>query len=123
MSGDILEKAPSRIDLADDPEDVRPEVPLVGRSPPLPCCGERLTGIPGDDGIDEPAPGPSAEEREIVENRSGSKIPCTLAGDEDLPRVFLDLDEAGGGKARLGKLKAHVKSTAARTEGDASGGR
>jgi len=46
-------------------------------------------------------------------------LPC----DEGAAGVFLDLDVAGGGKARLGKSKTHVKSAAACAEGEAVSGR
>lgn len=125
VPGDILEKAPSEAvaKLVDDPGDVGPEVALV-RSPfTLSGLTERLAGVPGEEGVELPSPRAAAEPLEVVPDRCSVKISGHLGGDEGLPRVLLDFNEGGGGKARLGEAKAHVKASAARAEGEAVSGR
>lgn len=89
----------------------------------LSCHGKRLAGVSGEDGVDEAAPWAAIEPLEVIPDWCSVKISGCLGGGEDGSGVFFDLDKAGGGKARLGKSKAHVKATRARTEGETDGGR
>ena len=45
-----------------------------------------------------------------------------LRCNENVAGVWFDFNKAGSGKARLGKAKTEVKSTAACTQGEAKGG-
>jgi hypothetical protein len=89
----------------------------------LPGLAEGLAGIACKECVGDAVPGPAAELLEVIPDRCSVKISGCLGGGEDGAGVFLDFDKAGGGKARLGKAKAHVKATAARTEGDTDAGR
>lgn len=113
MSGDVLKENPFRLNLSDDPGNVRPEVPGVILALSLSRCGKRLTWVSGKHGVADAAPWPSVEGLDIVPDRGRGEVSGALCGDEDGSGVFFPLDEAGGGKARLGKVKTHVKSAAA----------
>ena len=121
MPRDVFEEHPSRPAFADDAGDVRPQVPLVILSPSLSRLGKRLAWVSGKHRVDDAAPGSGIEGREVVPDWRRVQVSGALAGDDGRSGVVLDLDIAGGGKARLGKLKTHVKATAACTEGQASG--
>ena len=56
MMGDILEEDEGRLDLADDPGDMRPEVARVCRTPALSRDGERLARIARSDDVHRAAP-------------------------------------------------------------------
>lgn len=123
MPGDILEKAPSRIDFFDDAFDIRPEVARVVLAFSLSRLGKRLAWVSRKHGIDLAAPRARVEGFEVVPYGRCAHVSRALCGDEALPGVVFDFDVTGGGKARLGKLKTHVKSAAACTEGQAVSGR
>jgi len=125
MSGDVLEKAPADAiaELFDDPLDRREEVALVVFAFALSRLGKRLTWVAREHGVDESAPWSGVEGPHIVPDRGGGEVSGALGGFEGLLGVSVPLNEAGGGKARLGKLKAHVKSTRACCEGEAVSGR
>lgn len=125
VPGNILEKAPAQpvAKFVDDPGDVGPEMPRVCGPLALPGLTEWLAGIPGQQSIKLPSPRAAAEPLEIVPDRGRMEVSGALACDEAFPWVLLDFDIGGGGKARLGKAKTHVKSAAARAEGEAVSGR
>lgn len=123
MPRDILEKAPPGLNLSDDASDVGPEVAGVVLALSLSRLGKRLAWVSGEHGVDMPSPRAGVECLEVVPDRGGREVSGPLPSDEGLPGVVLDLDVSGGGKARLGKLKAHVKSAAACAEGEAVSGR
>lgn len=125
VTGDILEKAPAQsvAKLVDDPGNVGPEVARIVFPSALPGLAERLAWVSGEQGVELPAPRASAEPLEVIPDRCRVKISGCLSCDEALPGIFLDLDKGGGGKARLGKAKAHVKAAAARAEGESVSGR
>jgi hypothetical protein len=52
----VLEEDPSRVDLADDTRDVRPEVTGVVSSPSFPGDAEWLTWITGRDDMNAATP-------------------------------------------------------------------
>lgn len=124
VPGDILKKAPPEAvaKFVDDPGDVGPEVAGVICAFSLPGMAEWLAGVPGQESVELPAPRAAAELLEVVPDRGGMKVSGALAGDEAFPGIFLDFDIGGGGKARLGKAKTHVKASAARAEGEAVSG-
>lgn len=113
MAGDVLKEDPLRLNLSDDPGNVRPEVPGVILALSLSRCGKRLAWVSCKHGVTEAAPRSSVEGLDVVPDRGRGEVSGALCGDEDGSGVFLPLDEAGGGKARLGKVKTHVKSAAA----------
>lgn len=85
--------------------------------------GKRLAWVSCEQGVDLPAPWHGVEPLEVVPDWRGVEVSGALPCDEGAAGVFLDLDVAGGGKARLGKSKTHVKSAAACAEGEAVSGR
>lgn len=113
MSGDVLKEDPFRLNLSDDPGNVRPEVPGIIFALSLSRGGKRLAWVSGKDGVADPAPGAAVKGADVVPDRGRGEVSGALCCDEDGSGVFLPLDEAGGGKARLGKVKTHVKSAAA----------
>lgn len=125
MSGDILEKDPFEAvsEFINDPGDVGPEVPGIVLALSLSRLGKRLAWVSGKEGVDLPAPWSPAEPLEVVPDRGGVEVSGPLSCDEASAGIVVDLDVAGGGKARLGKAKTHVKSAAACAEGEAVSGR
>ena len=69
MMGDILEKDEGRLGLADDPGDMRPEVPRVVRTPALARDGERLARIARSDDVHRAAPRAAVEGGNVVPDR------------------------------------------------------
>lgn len=125
MTSDVLEKAPAQAGakFSDDPLDVWPQVPRVLFTLALSRLGKRLAWISSEKGVDDAAPWACVESLEVVPDWGSVQVSGALACDERAARVFFDLDVTGGGKARLGKSKTHVKSAAACTEGEAVLGR
>jgi hypothetical protein len=70
MMGDILEEDELRLDLANDPGDVRPEVSRVIRAPALACDRERLARIARSDDVHRAAPRAAVEGSNIVPDNS-----------------------------------------------------
>ena len=123
MPRDVFEKHPFRLDLADDPGNVWPQVPLVVCAAPLSGLGKRLAGIPGEDGVERASEGSSVEGGDVIPDRGGSEVSGLLGGDECPPGIFLPLDEAAGVESRLGEHEAHIEATAACAEGQSVSGR
>ena len=122
MTGDVLEEDPFRLDFADDPGNVGPQMALVIGSPALPCLAERLAGVSCEDGVECAAERSSVECGEVIPYRSGREISGPLRGDEDAARVFLPLDEGAGVEAGFGEHEAHIEAAAACAEGEAVSG-
>ena len=125
MAGDILKKDPfeAAAKLVDDPGDVGPEVAGIVLALSLSRLGKRLAWVSGKESVDLSAPWSPAELLEVVPDRGGMQVSGALSCDEASAGILVDLDIAGGGKARLGKAKTHVKSAAACAEGEAVSGR
>ena len=70
MMGDILEEDEGRLDLADDPGDMRPEVARVVGTPALARDGERLARIARSDDVHRAAPRAAVEGSNIVPDNS-----------------------------------------------------
>ena len=69
MMGDILEEDEGRLDLVDDPRDMRPEVARVVRAPSLACNRERLARIARSDDVHCAAPRAAVEAGNVVPDR------------------------------------------------------
>lgn len=123
VTGDVLEKAPSWLELVHDPLDVRPEMARIIFAFSLSRLGKRLTRVAAKHGVGLSAPGSGVEQLEVVPYRGGLEVSGALSRDERSPWVVVDFDIAGGGSARLGKAKTHVKSAAACAEGQSVSGR
>jgi len=70
MMGDILEEHEGRLDLADDPGDMRPEVARVVRASALARDGERLARIARSDDVHRAAPLAAVEGGNVVPDNS-----------------------------------------------------
>jgi len=70
MMGDILEEDEGRIDLTDDPGDMRPEVTRVVRAPALARDRERLARIARSDDVHRATPRAAVEAGNVVPDRS-----------------------------------------------------
>ncbi|EPX84308.1 hypothetical protein ruthe_02522 [Rubellimicrobium thermophilum DSM 16684] len=70
MMGDVLEEDEGRLDLADDPGDMRPEVARVVRAPAFARDGERLARIACSDDVHRAAPRAAVEGSNIVPDNS-----------------------------------------------------
>jgi hypothetical protein len=70
MMGDVLEEHEGRLDLADDPRDMRPEVARVLCTPALSRDGERLARIARSDDVHRAAPRAAVEGSNVVPDRS-----------------------------------------------------
>ncbi len=114
VSRDILEKAPFEFitELSEDAQNVRPEVARIVFALSLSRMGKRLTRVSGKHGVDA-APRSCVEGFDIVPDWRGRDVSGALPCNEAVAGVGVPFDVAGGGKARLGKLKTHVKSAAA----------
>jgi hypothetical protein len=125
VSLNVFEEEPAQsvAKLFDDPIDVGKQVARIVFALSLSRLGKRLTGVTGKQCVDLSAPWSGVEQLEVVPDRGRVQVAGTLCGDEGFARVLFDFAVAGGGKARLGKAKTHVKSAAACTEGEAVSGR
>lgn len=123
MPGDVFKEDPLGLHLSDDPGHVGPEVAGVVGPFALSRLGKWLAGVSGEDGVADAAPRVAGERLNVIPDRGGVEVSGALACDEGAAGVGLPLDKGGGGKARAGKAKAHVKSAAACTEGEAVSGR
>jgi hypothetical protein len=123
VSRDVFEKHPVGLALTNDPGNMGPEVAGVGHTATLSSRAERLAGVSGEDAIDGAAPRGGVELLEIIPDRCRVKAPGCHGCGKDGAGVGVDFDVCGGGKARLGKAKTHVKAAAARTEGETVSGR
>jgi hypothetical protein len=70
MMGDILEEHEGRLDLADDPGDMRPEMAWIVRAPALARDAERLARIARSDDIHRAAPRAAVEGSNVVPDNS-----------------------------------------------------
>lgn len=70
MMGDVLQEHEGRLDLADDPGDMRPEVARVVRAPAFARDGERLARIARSDDVHRAAPRAAVEGSNVVPDNS-----------------------------------------------------
>lgn len=113
MPRNVLKEDPLGLNLSDDPGDVGPEVAGVVFALSLSRGGKRLAWVSGKHGVAEATPGAAVEGADVIPDRGRGEVSGPLCCDKCGSGVFFPLDEAGGGKARLGKFKTHVKSAAA----------
>lgn len=86
MMGDVFEEHEGRLDLSDDPLDMRPEVARVVRAPAFTRDGERLARIARSDDVHSAAPWAAVEGSNVVPDR------CRIQG-----RLFHPRHENGRG--------------------------
>lgn len=116
MACHVFEEDPSRPNLSDDARDVWPEVAVVVGALALSRAAERLAGVSGCDGVDNPAPRSPVEGCDIIPDRGGREVSGTLGGVERPLRVVLPLDKASCFKSRLCELQPEVKPACTRTQ-------
>jgi hypothetical protein len=110
MAGDILEKAPLRRDLADDPRDLGPEVARIVPAAPLSGKGEGLAGITGKDAMNAATPRAAVKGSQVVPDRSRSQGRVRHPGHEDRRREGAPLDETHSAVSGFGQVQAKVES-------------
>ena len=123
MTGDVFEEDPFRLDLADDPGDLWPQVSLVVCAAPLSGLGKRLAGVASEDGVERPSEWPSVEGGDIIPDRGGGEVSGPLCGDDGPPGIFFPFDNATGVESRLCEHEAHIEATGSGAEGEAVSGR
>jgi hypothetical protein len=69
MMGDILDEDEGRLDLINNPRDMRPEVAWIFGTEALACDGERLARIARSDDVDRAAPRAAVEAGNVVPDR------------------------------------------------------
>ena len=74
VPGDVFEEYPFGAAFPDDAGHVRPEVAGVVCPLALSCHGKRLTGVSGEDGVDESAPWAAIEPLEVIPDWCSVKI-------------------------------------------------
>ena len=119
MTGDVFEEDPFRLDLADDPGDLWPQVSLVVCAAPLSGLGKRLAGVASEDGVERPSEWPSVEGGDIIPDRGGGEVSGPLSGDDGLPGVVLNFHPAQSSEAWFGKVEPQVKAASSTTQAKA----
>ena len=89
---DVLDKDGGRADLPDDPDEVRPEGPVVAFPLLLPRDAVGLAGETGSDEIHSAAPRAAPEGRKVVPDRSRSQVLVLHARDESGRRAGFPLN-------------------------------
>lgn len=120
MAGDVLEEAPFRPDLADDPGDIRPEVARVFFAKPMAGKAERLAGIAGRDEMNAAAPRQAVEGSEIVPNRSRSQGRVCHPRHESGRGETVSLDIANSSISGLCEVQAEIQSSDTGAKADAA---
>src|SRR5699024_8128916 len=92
MMGDILEEDEGRLDLANDPGDMRPEVAWILRTPALARDRERLARIARSDDVHRAAPRAAVEGANVVPDRRVIQGRVFHPRHEDGRRIGVPLD-------------------------------
>ena len=111
MAGDVLEEAPFRRDLGDDPRDVGPEVARIVPAPAVSGQREGLAGITGKDAMYATAPRAAVEGSQIVPDRSRCQGRVRHPGHEDRRGESVPLDETHSAVSRLGQMQAEIEAS------------
>ena len=119
VSNDVLAEDPLRVDLGDDPRDVRPEVPGVGLAKPLARRAERLARVTGSEDIHAAAPRATVEGAHVRPDRSIIQGLVRHPGHESGRSVCVPLDEANSPVSGLSDVQAELKPSRSSAEGDA----
>jgi hypothetical protein len=99
---DVLGEDDARLDLADDPLDLGPQVPGVGLPAALPGEAEGLAGITGREEMNAAAPRSAVEGSQIVPDRCLIQGRVRHPGHESGRSVGFPLDETHSAIAGLG---------------------
>ena len=118
---DIFQEDETGSHLANDSQDLGPEVALIFFSSPLTCDGEGLARIAGSDDIHSATPRSAIEGSQIRVNRSGLNRPFLHASRQDFADRVLPLHETDRASAWKRQSDSEVESADAGTEGEDAG--
>lgn len=113
---DILQEDEAGSHLANDSQDLRPEVALVLLSSPLPRNRERLARVSGSDDIHAATPLAAVEGSQIRVNRRVVKRPFVHASRQDLADRVLPLHETDRSSAWKRQSDSEIESSDAGAE-------
>lgn len=119
MMGDVLEEDEGRLDFADDPGDMRPEVARVVRASALARDGERLARIARSDDVHRAAPRAAAEGGNVVPDRSRIQGRVFHPRHEDGRGVGVPLDMTHSAISGACEVQSEVEPAGAGTEREA----
>ncbi len=119
MMGDVFKEDEWRLDLSDDPRDMRPEVARVVRAPALACDGERLARIARSDDIHRAAPRAAVEAGNVVPDRRTIQGRLFHPCHEDGRGVGFPFDMAHSSISGHGDGEAEVEPACAGTQREA----
>ena len=117
VTGDVFEKDPFGLALADDAGDLGPEVARVIGATTLSGRAEGLAGISGQDDVKGAVEGPGIETAQVIPDRGRGQVASALGGDEDSAGPVLPFDKCPGVIGGLSEHEAQIKPTAACAEG------
>jgi hypothetical protein len=134
MMGDILEEDEGRLDLSNDPGDMRPEVARVVSTPALARDGERLARIARSDDVHRAAPRAAIEGSNVVPDNSliqgrvfhpRHESGCGEGFPFDMAHSTVSGDGDGESEVKAARTRAQRESEQAciSGSGNASGGR
>ncbi len=119
MMGDILEEDEGRLDLVDDPRDMRPEVARVVGTPALARDRERLARISRSNDVHRTAPRAAVEAGNIVPDRRWIQGRLFHPCHEDGRGVGFPFDMAHSSISGDGNGEPEVEPACAGTEREA----
>lgn len=119
MMGDILEEDEGRLDLSNDPSNMRPEVARVVRAPALARDGERLARIARSDDVHRAAPSAAVEGSNIVPDNSLIQGRVFHPRHESGRGVGIPLDVTHSAISGAGDVQPEVEPTCAGAEREA----
>ncbi len=123
MVADVLEEAPTRLNLGDDAGDVGPEVAGVGLAEHGAGEGEGLAGVSADNQVDMATERSAVEAREVGPNRCIVQGACFNLRDQDVDGVCFPLHVTEDASPWHGELDPEFESSATGAERESSKGR
>jgi hypothetical protein len=123
VSDDVLAKDPLRVDLGDDPRDVRPEVPGVGLAEPFAREAERLARVAGSEDIHTAAPRSAVEGAHVRPDRSIIQGLVRHPGHESGRSMCVPLDEANSPVSGFGDGESQLQAARSGAEGKSRKGK
>jgi hypothetical protein len=119
MMGDIFEEDEGRLDFADDPGDMRPEVAWIVRAPALARDRERLARISRSDDVHRAAPRAAVETGNVVPDRRAIQGRIFHPRHESGCGVGFPFDMAHSTISGEGDSESKVEPACAGAEGEA----
>ena len=115
MVGNVLEKAPAGLALADNAGNVRPQVTRVIGSAFFPCDAERLAGIARCDAIHCSTPACAVKGSNVRPDRRRIQPSCFHMRNKEAGDIGFPLDITNGTGIRHGETQAKLKPASAGT--------